>query len=68
MSDLVGNPEDRFSHNETQIAYKHRNFSKIVDVMANSADLDQTAPDAHPFLCLYFLVGPVCPEIKSVFC
>ena len=39
MSDLVGNPEDRFSHNEAQIIPP-----KDVDIIANSVDLDQSAP------------------------
>ena len=35
VSDLVGNPEDRFSHNETQMS------SKDADRIADTADLDQ---------------------------
>ena len=51
MSDLVGNPEDRFSHNEAQIIWTPRiccnhprmTFSRVMlsqdaDIMSSSAD------------------------------
>ena len=47
MSDLVGNPEDPFSHNKAQITSGlYRNDPTFLDrlVWANSADPDQTAP------------------------
>ena len=48
MSDLVGNPEDRFSHNEAQMP------SKDADGIANSEDPDEELSDLH---CL---PRPVC--------
>ena len=56
MSDLVGNPEDRFSYNEAHmlqrlVSYNHpkilsaRDYSlKAADEIANSVDSDQIAP------------------------
>ena len=38
MSDLVGNPEDRFSQNEAQIG------QNSAEGIANSVDPNQTAP------------------------
>ena len=40
MSDLVGNPEDRFSHNEAH--NKRIMFQKDADGNASSEDADQT--------------------------
>ena len=49
MSDLVKNPEDRFSHNKAQMqtdwAYNREMPLDDADGMANSADPDQTTPD-----------------------
>ena len=42
MSDLVGNPEDRFSHNEAQILFKPR---KAIFAYANSKGADQPMPE-----------------------
>ena len=48
MWDLVGNPEDRFSHNEAHMLFKqsYRKDPKFSNsqVWANRADPDQTAP------------------------
>ena len=48
MSELVGNPEDRFSHKEAQIQTKGANLrivcQKDANGIANSEDPDQTAP------------------------
>ena len=42
MSDLVGNPEDRFSQNEAHIFDLTILLQKDADKMANSEDPDQT--------------------------
>ena len=67
MSDLVGNPEDRFSQNEAQIfavitlKVFHREICpKGAYGMANSVDLDQTAPrEKQSDLDLHCLQRPI---------
>ena len=50
MSDLVGNPKDRFSHDATHIIFgslhvqTKRICAKGADGTANSVDPDQTSP------------------------
>ena len=50
MSDLAGNPEDRFSQNEAHIKRFYHGVMppKDVEEMANSAHSDQTAPRTAP--------------------
>ena len=49
MSDLVGNPEDRFSHDEAHIKI----CAKGADRMENSVD---------PDMGLHCLLTPICPK------